>query len=73
MPLIEKAQLNGDHEHRAQYPKNGNDRNYEIPKSYHSQKNKIRVACVGAGPTGKSTHLFFPPKFGDASSEAGLT
>jgi hypothetical protein len=58
MPVMENAQLNGNQEHRAPYPQNGNDRNYEIPKSHHSQKTRIRVACVGAGPTGKSAHRF---------------
>lgn len=34
------------------YPKNGEGRNYPIPETYHSQKSKIRVACIGAGPSG---------------------
>lgn len=25
---------------------------YELPKTWHSQKTKIRVACIGAGPSG---------------------
>ena len=26
---------------------------YQVSGRYHSQKSKIRVACVGAGPSGK--------------------
>ncbi|KAH8805254.1 hypothetical protein F5884DRAFT_823017 [Xylogone sp. PMI_703] len=52
MTLSEDAPMNGNHEPRFPYPQTGSDRNYEIPKSYHSQKTRIRVACVGAGPTG---------------------
>ncbi|TVY25630.1 putative sterigmatocystin biosynthesis monooxygenase [Lachnellula hyalina] len=34
------------------YPENGDGPNYSIPKTWHSQKTKLRVACIGAGPSG---------------------
>ncbi|CAN5232824.1 hypothetical protein BH09PAT2_BH09PAT2_11310 [soil metagenome] len=38
------------------YPENGDGPNYALPKTWHSQKTKIRVACVGAGPSGERHH-----------------
>ncbi|KAH8691878.1 hypothetical protein BGW36DRAFT_431121 [Talaromyces proteolyticus] len=35
-----------------QYPQNGSGRNYALPNTWHSKKTKIRVVCIGAGPSG---------------------
>jgi hypothetical protein len=45
-------------ESNVPYPSPSLKRDYELPNTWHSQKTKIRVACVGAGASGKSERLF---------------
>jgi hypothetical protein len=47
-----KPAVSADRLNEFEYPQNGLGRNYTLPNTWHSQKTKIRVACIGAGASG---------------------
>jgi hypothetical protein len=54
--IVEDSQ-NGTHESKASSIASRRAEPYKILNQYHSQPSKIRVACVGAGASGRENAL----------------